>query len=72
MIQRRLKRTTPVGCWRKPEAIFTPARIQQLIGQIREYRKQQFAAGNKTMAADLLRLKRTTLAAKLKSLEAVA
>jgi hypothetical protein len=33
------------------QAIFTPARIQQLIGQIREYRKQQFAAGNKTMAA---------------------
>ena len=32
-------------------AVFTPARIQQLVGQLREYRNQQFAAGNKTMAS---------------------
>jgi hypothetical protein len=32
-------------------AVFTPARIQQLVGRLREYRNQQFAAGNKTMAS---------------------
>jgi hypothetical protein len=32
-------------------SIFTPARLGQLLGQLREYRNQQFATGNKDMTA---------------------